>query len=154
MPQTDEPITPAPKTASEATKAKPPAPAKTPGGVYSFTIDTGSGRLVKVESVDSTGARHPLTSEEKAKFAKSHPAMPLRRLVEQAFEAGIEFVLGEEAGSDTPESKEDGELSGLLIQTMIERGKAKELVKTENSRPCRDRNADRPGRQVAAPVIV
>ena len=38
---------------------------------------------------------------------------------------------GEEAGSDTPESKEDGELSGLLIQTMIERGKAKELVKTE-----------------------
>ena len=96
MPQTDEPITPAPKTASEATKAKPPAPAKTPGGVYSFTIDTGSGRLVKVESVDSTGARHPLTSEEKAKFAKSHPAMPLRRLVEQASRQ-IEFVLGEKA---------------------------------------------------------
>jgi hypothetical protein len=131
MPQTDQPITPSPKTPSDVPKAKPAKSEKVPPAVYSFTIDTADGRIVMVESVDGEGLRHALTSEEKTKFAKSHPAMPLRQLVEQAFEAGIEFVLGEEAGSDTPESKEDSAISGLLIQTMIEGSKAKALVKSE-----------------------
>jgi hypothetical protein len=131
MPQIDQPVTPAPKAPPETPKSKTAAPEKAPPAVYSFTIDTADGRIVMVESVDGDGSRHALTAEEKAKFAKSHPATPLRRLVEQAFEAGIEFVLGDEAGSDTPESKEDGAISGLLIQTMIEGSKAKALIKSE-----------------------
>jgi hypothetical protein len=129
MPQIDEPTTPAPKAAPEARKLKPSTSPKPPGGVYSFTIDTANGRILTVESVDEAGTRRSLTPDEKAKLAKSHPAMPLRRLVEQAFEAGIEFVLGEGTDSSTPESKEEGELSGMLLQKMIEGSAAGKLVK-------------------------
>lgn len=129
MPQIDEPTTPAPKSASGAKKAKPPVPSKTPGGIYAFTVDTGSGKIVTVESVDPTGVRRSLSADEKTKLAGTTSAMPVRRLVEQAFEAGIEFVLGEDADSDGPESKEDGELSGALLQSLIEESKAKDLVK-------------------------
>ena len=129
MPQIDEPTTPAPSPAPETRKPRPAAAAKGATGIYSFTVDTGSGRIVTVESVDGEGVRRPLTPEEKAKLAKASPAMPLRNLVEQAFEAGIEFVLGEDPATDTPESKEEGELSGMLLQKMIEGSKAGELVK-------------------------
>ena len=128
MPQIDEPTSPAPKSAPEPRKPKVATATKPPGGIYAFTIDTGSGRIVTVESVDSGGERRPLSTEEKAKLAKMEPAMPVRRLVEQAFEAGIEFVLGEDTSAETPESKEDGELSGILLQTLIEGSKAKELI--------------------------
>ena len=131
MPQIDEPVTPAPKTASDIRKPKPTTAEKSAGGVYSFTIDTAKGRIVTVESIDGDGVRRPLTSEDKTKLAKSRPAMPLRRLVEQAFEAGIECVLGEEAGKEPPESKEEGEFSGMLLQTLIEGSKAKDLLKSD-----------------------
>jgi|KBSMisStandDraft_5_1062788.scaffolds.fasta_scaffold95053_2 hypothetical protein len=131
MPQIDEPIAPRPKTAPESRKPKPAAADRAAGGVYSFTIDTGTGRVVTVESVESSGERRPLTADQKAELAKALEPMPLRRLVEQAFEAGIEFVLGDGAAGDTPETKEEGELSGLLLQKMIEGSKAGELVKTK-----------------------
>ena len=131
MPQIDEPTTPVPKATPDARKAKATAAEKTSGGVYSFTVDTGTGRIVTVESVDGAGIRFPLSSEEKSKLAKAHSTKPLRRLVEEAFEAGIEFVLGESAGSDVPESKEEGELSGMLFQTMIEGSKVGKLVKSD-----------------------
>lgn len=143
MPQIDEPTTPAPKGAPEAKKAKPTAAEKPSGGVYSFTVDTGTGRIVTVESVDGAGIRSPLSTEEKLKLAKAHPPKPLRRLVEEAFEAGIEFVLGESAGSDAPETKEEGELSGMLIRTMIEGNKVAKLV-----------NSDRLNRTVIETLIV
>jgi hypothetical protein len=130
MPQIDEPTTPAPKTAPEARKPKPAAAQKPRGGIYSFTIDTAQGRIVTIENVDSDGVRRPLTAEEKATLAKAQPAMPLRKLVEHAFEAGIEYVLGEEVEHDAPETKEEGEFSGRLLQTMIENSsKVRELVK-------------------------
>lgn len=131
MPQIDEPTTPAPKAAPEAKRPKPAAAVHKPAGdVYSFTINIAERRIVMVERVDSDGTRHPLTAEEKTKLAAVRAAMPLRRLVEQAFEAGIDFVLGDEL-AETPESKEDGELSSILLQTLIEGSKAKELVKGE-----------------------
>lgn len=129
MPQIDEPTTPAPSPAPETKKPRPAPAAKTPSGVYSFTVDTGTGRIVTVASVDRDGVHHRLTPDEKAKLAGAAPAMPVRRLVEQAFEAGIEFVLGEDAGKDSPESKEERELSTMLLKTMIERSKVGELIK-------------------------
>lgn len=130
MPQIDEPTTPAPKAATEAKKAKSAASAeRRPGGIYSFTVDTGSNRIVTVERVDSDGTRHPLTADEKTKLTRTSPAMPLRRLVERAFEAGVDYVLGADAETESPESKEESELSGILVQTMIKGSKANELVK-------------------------
>ena len=102
MPKIDEPVTPAPNAAPEPRKLKTAAAEKPPSGVYSFTIDTAKGRIVTVESVDGDGNRRPLTAEDKSKLAKSQPAASLRTLVERAFEAGIEYVLGEEAAHDAP----------------------------------------------------
>ncbi|HYX47585.1 MAG TPA: hypothetical protein VE820_12285 [Sphingomicrobium sp.] len=130
MPQIDEPITPAPKATPETKKPKPASPSESAvAGIYSFTVDTGSNRIVTVERVDSDGTRHALTAEEKTKLAKSPPAMPLRRLVERAFEAGVDYVLGGDSDGEPPETKEEGELSGILVQTMIKGSKASELVK-------------------------
>ena len=130
MPQIDEPTTPAPKAAPETKRPKSAAASeRTAAGIYSFTIDTGSSRIVMVERVDADGTRHALTAEEKTKLAKTPPAMPLRRLVERAFEAGVDYVLGADAEPESPESKEEGELSGILVQTMIKGSKANELVK-------------------------
>ena len=130
MPQIDEPITPAPKAVPEAKKLKAAAVQKPPGGVYSFTIDTAKGRIVTVESVDGNGIHRPLTAEEKTTLAKNQPAMPLRNLVERAFEAGIEYVLGEEAAHDSPETQEEVEFSGKLLQSMLESSsKVKDLIK-------------------------
>jgi hypothetical protein len=131
MPQSDKPVTPAPRAPSGSAKARPGKPQEAPAAVYSFTVDTANGRIIKVESVDGDGLRHALTADERAKLGKSHPAMPLRRLVEQAFEAGIGFVLGEDTGDDSNETKEDGELSGVLLQTMIEGSEAKDLIKSD-----------------------
>jgi hypothetical protein len=130
MPRIDEPVTPAPKAPSASPKSRTATSKNAPPAVYSFTVDTANGRIITVESIDDHGLRHTLTPEDKAKFAKNHPAKPLRQLVEQAFEAGIEFVLGDGA-ADTSETKEDSELSGLLIQSMIEGSKAKTLVKSD-----------------------
>ena len=132
MPQIDEPTTPAPKAAPEAKKIKSAASPERPvAGIYSFTVDTGSNRIITVERVDSDGTRHQLTAEDKTKLAKTPSAMPLRRLVERAFEAGVDYVLGAGSEPETPESKEEGELSGILVQTMIKGSKANELVNSE-----------------------
>lgn len=132
MPQIDEPTTPAPKAAPDTKKLKSATPPAGPtAGIYSFTVDTGANRIVMVERVDSDGTRHALTADEKTKLAKTPPAMPLRRLVESAFEAGVDYVLGADAEAETPESKEEGELSGILVQTMIKGSKAKELLKSD-----------------------
>lgn len=132
MPQIDEPTTPAPKAAPVAKKLKSASPPEgPPAGIYSFTVDTGSNRIITVERVDNDGTRHALTAEDKTKLAKTPPAMPLRRLVERAFEAGVDYVLGDNAGPETPESKEEGELSGILVQTMIKGSKANELVNSD-----------------------
>ena len=130
MPQIDEPTTPAPKAVPETKKPKSASPTeRAVAGIYSFTVDTGRNKIVTVERVDSDGTRHALTADEKTKLAKTPPAMPLRRLVERAFEAGMDYVLGADAEPETPESKEEGELSGILVQTMIKGSKASELVK-------------------------
>lgn len=131
MPQIDEPTSPAPQRESEVKKSRPAAaPRKPTGGLYCFTIDSAEGRIVMVERVDSDGTRHQLNVEQKASLAGLKAAMPMRRLVEQAFEAGIDFVLGDGA-AEAQESKEDRELSSILVQTLIEGSKAKELVKSE-----------------------
>lgn len=130
MPEMDQPTSPAPKTVPEPRKPKAAATEpKPPPGLYALTVDTANARIVSVEKVDGSGDRQPLTAEEKTQLAKAHGPMPLRQLVERAFEAGIDALLGDESGADKPESKEDGEFSSMLLQTLIEGSKARELVK-------------------------
>jgi hypothetical protein len=127
MPQIDEPVSPAPKTAPEVKKPKTTASAKPPPGLFAFTVDTSNGRIVMVEKVEGS-TRHVLSPEERAKIAKDNGAPPLRRLVEQAFEAGIDFVLGDSGDGEITASRQDDELSGMLLKTLIEGSQMRELV--------------------------
>src|SRR3974377_1497003 len=89
--------------------------------LITITLDTDTGRIVKVEKVDSAGARRDLSDEDAASLTKGNP-LTLAGIIEQAFEAGIACVLGDEPGQDeTEESADDAAFSRLLLMPLMER---------------------------------
>lgn len=115
---------------------KPKSPASTTDkmakpDLFAFTIDAANGRIVTLERVDSGGARHDLSAEERSRLATTKASATVRRLVEQAFEAGIECVLGESDEKEPEDSKADSELSHMLLQSLIERSSASHLIESE-----------------------
>lgn len=131
MPPIDEPASFEPKAAAGEGRKK--APASTPeqaadAGLIALTVDAGSGRIVAIERVDGAGARHPLSEEERARLIGAQPKATLEGVVEQAFEAGIECVLGDAGEKEPAESKEDAELSRILLRSLIERSGAGRLL--------------------------
>jgi hypothetical protein len=88
-----------------------------------ITIDAESAEVVRVEGVDSTGARHELSADEKSSFIKERRDERVAALVEQAFEAGIASVLGvgDEEEEKTEESPEDAEFRRQLLAPLLER---------------------------------
>jgi hypothetical protein len=84
------------------------------------TINTAVGRIVKVEKTDKAGKRQELAEGEWAKLVGEDEAEEIESAFEEAFEAGVAVVLGEEYDPD--EAYEDDEerslrralLSGLL----------------------------------------
>ncbi|HKR87137.1 MAG TPA: hypothetical protein VJS38_03090 [Phenylobacterium sp.] len=134
MPPIDEPASFEPKpAAAEGRRPKTgPGKAEQPasGDLISFTVEPAAGRIVKIERVDSAGDRHEFSAEETARLARSDAEPTLERIVEQAFEAGIDCVLGDEAEGEQ-ESTEDAVLSRALLQSLIERSAAKRLLQRE-----------------------
>ena len=54
----------------------------------------------------------------------------MEAIIEQAFEAGIASVLGDEGDEDDPmESEKDANLRHLLLQPLIENSAAKRLIR-------------------------
>jgi hypothetical protein len=88
--------------------------------LVAFTIDADAGRIVKIEKVDSTGARRDLSDEDAASLTKRN-TLTLETLIERAFEAGIACVLGDEAPQDEALESEDDALSRLLLMPLMER---------------------------------
>lgn len=134
MPPIDEPTSFEPKpSAAEGRRPKAgPGRAEQPasGELIAFTVDPAAGRVVKIERVDSAGERHELSAEETARLPRGDGKPTLERIVEQAFEAGIDCVLGDGAEGER-ESNEDTELSRALLQSLIERSAAKRLLQHE-----------------------
>jgi hypothetical protein len=103
-----------------------------PADLIAFTVDAANGRIVKIEGVDEAGGRHELSDDQRARLARSEMKATLERVIEQAFQAGIDCVLGAEAGEEEPtESTEDAELSGILLRSLIERSRAKRLMQRD-----------------------
>jgi hypothetical protein len=97
-----------------------------------FTIQVRTGQIVKIESVDSTGAQHELSDEEKTNLAKEKSKATLEDMLEQAFEAGIACMLGDADGEDDPpESAKDADLRRLLLRPLLEEGAAKRLMQRD-----------------------
>lgn len=100
--------------------------------LFTFTFNADTARIVKFEAHDANGAQHELSDEEKESLAGEGNGRGLEDVVEQAFEAGIACVLGEEvSGEKAEQSKEDEELRHLLLTPLIERSAAKRLLEQE-----------------------
>lgn len=99
-------------------------------GLLAFTIDPTTARIVKLEACDASGARHPLSPEEKTSLVKriGDRERTLERVVERAFEAGIACVLDGEESEGAVESSEDVELTHKLLAPLIEKSSARELI--------------------------
>ena len=123
---------PSAKKGSGAKSSSPASEPVLPPDLMTFTIQTRTGQIVKIESVDSTGAHHELSDEEKTNLAKEKSKATLEDMLERAFEAGIACVLGDADGEDDPpESAKDADLRRLLLRPLIEDGSAKRLMQHE-----------------------
>lgn len=117
------------RKASNPNRASPQGRSK----LFTFTVDAETARVVKVETVDASGASHEISDEETANLA--HPgSQKLEEALEEAFEAGIDCVLGggeEEGQNETQESEKDAELRHALLTQLIEHSPAKRLLQRE-----------------------
>jgi hypothetical protein len=108
-----------------------------PGSVarhLAFTIDTQTGDIVKLERLDANGARHELSESEKSQLvrARDPSGIGLEDFLEQAFEAGIACVLGDEDTTDlASETEADTELRRVLLTPLIEHSNARRLLRRE-----------------------
>jgi hypothetical protein len=116
--------------AADKRKPKPPEPPAVSADLFALTVDAANGRIVTLERVDEAGGRRPLSAED-ATLARTKAGATVRRLIEQAFEAGIECILGEDGEAHPTESKADDELSAMLLQSLIERSRARQLIDGE-----------------------
>jgi hypothetical protein len=99
--------------------------------LFTFTIDADTAQVVKFETVDASGASHEVSDEERASLGQAG-SQKLEQALEEAFEAGIDCVLGEEDGqSETEESEKDAQLRHVLLKPLIERSAAKRLLQRE-----------------------
>jgi len=87
------------------------------------TFNATMGEIVKVEKVDKSGKRQELTEEECAKLAGQDEVEEVEAALEEAFEAGVAVVLGDEEDEDYAEDDDDEEraLRQLLIGRLLGR---------------------------------
>lgn len=102
------------------------------GKLIAFTIDASTAQIVKLETLDASGARRELSDEEKSSLAQAAAEEGLEQFVEKAFEAGIACVLGEEDPQlRNDEPAEEAELRQLLLTPLIEESPVKRLMQRE-----------------------
>ena len=102
------------------------------GKLFAFTIDASTAQVVKLETLDESGARHELSDEEAASLMQAGAEEGLEQFVERAFEAGIACVLGEEDSQyRSEEPAEEAELRQLLLTPLIEHSPVKRLMQRE-----------------------
>jgi hypothetical protein len=97
-----------------------------------ITLHAETGQIVKIELVNGPRAHHELSEKEKADLAKVSGKVTLEAIVEQAFEAGMAYVLGDEDDeNDSMESERDANLRHLLLRRLIENSAAKRLIRRD-----------------------
>jgi hypothetical protein len=101
------------------------------GKLLAFTIDANTAQIVKLERLDENGGRHELSDEEKTSLVHEGTEGRLEEVLERAFEAGIDCVLGECEADNSAESPEEAKLRHLLLTPLIEHSPAKRLLQRE-----------------------
>jgi hypothetical protein len=109
-----------------------PKPSLADQDLLTVTIHAKTGEIVKIERVNGPEAHHGLTAEEKASLAKESGGATLEAIIEQAFEAGIAYGLGDGGDEDdSMESEKDANLRHLLLRPLIENSAAKRLIRRD-----------------------
>ena len=86
------------------------------------TINVPTGRIVRIEKLDNTGKRQELVEEEWAKLVGEDEVEEIEGALEDAFEAGVAGVLGEEYEEDEAyEDEEEKALRRILIGGLVRR---------------------------------
>ena len=97
-----------------------------------FTLDGTTGEVVKLETVDPSGHRHELSQSEKVELEKQTPAASLESLLEEAFEAGLACVLGEEDEQESSsETADEADVRRILLKPLMEGGSAARMMRRE-----------------------
>jgi hypothetical protein len=109
---------------SRSHKASPSSPraasrSTPPPKLVTATIDAFTGRIIDVRSADDAG------------LSVHNGGATLEDLFEQAFEAGIACVLGEDGNSEADESKEDAALRRQILRPMIQHSAARRLMRQD-----------------------
>lgn len=81
-----------------------------------MTLNAAIGEIVKIEKVDNAGKRQELTEEECAKLAGQDEVEEIEAAIEEAFEAGVAVVLGDE---DEEYAEDDDDEENALRQLLI-----------------------------------
>ncbi|HEX4711900.1 hypothetical protein [Phenylobacterium sp.] len=129
----DEPASFDPQTPGEGRK-KASSSAEQPAAknLIAITVDADTGRVVKIESVDAAGERHELTEDVRASLAHKQVRATVEGVVEEAFEAGIDLVLGAPGEAEGPDAdEEDADLRRVLLRSLIRHSPAKRLVQRD-----------------------
>jgi len=98
------------------------------------TINAPMGKIVSLEKIDKAGKRQELAQEEWTKLVGDDEIEEIEAVIEEAFEAGVAAVLGEEYEDD--EAYEDDEeralrrllIVGLLLDRPVQRRILKRLL--------------------------
>jgi hypothetical protein len=123
--------------ARRASRKKSPAhrartPASATPRLLTFTVDSQTGRIVKLEASSPRGSRRELSAQEKAALKRECRNDSLEDVLERAFEAGIGCVLGADSREDgRDETDEEAQLRHLLLTRLIEHSPARNLMRRE-----------------------
>ena len=108
--------------------APPASPAAAEPQRLSITLDLATGQVDDMEIVAADGARRELSRQERSALAGDKGGPSLEAIVEQAFAAGIEYVLGDgDAADEEPQS----EAEHALLRPMIQHSAARRLMRRE-----------------------
>jgi hypothetical protein len=100
--------------------------------LLAFTLDAATGKVVKLEGLDPSGAPHELTAEQLADLSKDANHRTIAEALETVFEAGIASALGNQRQrSQSDDTEEDAELRQLLLSMLLEHSAAKRLMQPD-----------------------
>ena len=104
-------------------------PSSVGAGLFSFTMDASTGQIIKLEKVESAGRHRQLSELEKISLRSRKSWHTLEAIVEQAFEAGIGCVLGNEDEKDaTQELEDEADVRRTLLLALIEQSRTIALL--------------------------
>ena len=128
----NKPRAPGKKGSGPKSSARTSEPVPDNSDLVTVTLHAKTGQIVKIERVNGPRAHHELSDKEKADLAKESGKATLETIVEQAFEAGLAYGLGDEGDEDDPmESEKDANLRHLLLRPLIENSSAKRLIRRD-----------------------